>query len=584
MGVVYRAQDLLLERFVALKFLLADRRDEIRRQRLLQEARAASSLDHPNICTIHEAAEDDEGNLFIAMRLCEGETLKTKIARGFVDLDTALSWASQAAAGLAHAHAHGIVHRDIKPANLILTSSGQVKIVDFGIALQSDGPRFTREGAVVGTVAYMSPEQLQGHPVDHRTDLWSLGIVLYELLTGRLPFGFAAAPSYPGAVLAKNPEPATKLRGDLPPGIEPLLARLLAKDPVHRHQQASELIRDLEALRGGFKSAESRLPTISIPGLALGPGRSKLPGPPVNPRIAEISVGRQQELSALAKHLLPEPADGARATVCAIQGMPGVGKSFLADRFAVESSGSFGGGYLRIVLDPKSPASPEALLGELADRLDIAGGDEIANRVRERLCYPRTLLHIENVDSPAAEVAAGRLLLQLPGTTVIVTGRLQDLGRALGWHPIPLAPFDEGTALRQLWGELGWQPAMPEESAHRELVQILGYLPLALHLAAGHLRSTAPARGRDPLRPQERPLPFLDRILRNRAQGVERARAETQLPLDSILGGRPAWFPEEGPTSSRGEAGSRFKARRRIRSRGVPGTDRRCSAGTRVPR
>jgi serine/threonine protein kinase/tetratricopeptide (TPR) repeat protein len=498
MGVVYKAQDLLLERLVALKFLGIGREGEIPRQRLLQEARAASSLDHPNVCTIYEADQDGEGNLFIAMRLCEGETFKARIAGGPMDLDQALDLTSQVAAGLAHAHDQGIVHRDIKPANLILTLSGQVKIVDFGIALQPDGPRLTREGAVVGTMAYMSPEQLLGHPVDHRADFWSLGVVLYELLTGGLPFGSAASPAYAGAVLSMNPKPVTNLRTGLPAGIEPLFARMLAKDPAQRYQRADEVIRELQRLREGG-SASLRIaavePTVSIASAVLPPHRPKRPVLEVNPRIIQISVGRQEELSLLARHLLPEPAEAAPATVCAVQGMPGVGKSFLADRFALDRAERFEGGYLRIILDPKSPASPEDLLDELADRLKLPGGEDLADRVRERLRYPRTLLHIENVDSPAAEVAAGRLLHQFPGSTAIVTGRLRDLGRALGWHPVRLAPFDEETALRQLWGELGWEPVKSEENDHRELVQVLGYLPLALHLAAGHLRSGRSAPG-----------------------------------------------------------------------------------------
>ena len=490
MGVVYKAQDLLLERLVALKFLRVGREGEVARQRLLQEARAASSLDHPNICAIYEADQDGEGNLFIAMRLCEGETLKEKIARGPVDLDQALDLTSQIAAGLAHAHEQAIVHRDIKPANLILTLSGQVKIVDFGIALHPDRPRLTREGAVIGTVDYMSPEQLMGRPLDHRTDLWSLGVVFYELLTGCLPFGPPDAASYPGAILSMDPKPITKVRHGLPAGIESVLARLLAKEPDRRYQRTDEVIQELRALRDGAGRTTPMLPA----GFSPGP-RASHPTLEINPRIAQVSVGRHEELRELGKHLLPEPTATLPARVCAVQGMPGVGKSFLADRFALDHADAFPGGYLRIVLDPKSPAPCETLLEELADRLQIQGGAESVQWMRERLRQPRTLLHIENVDSPLAEIAAGLLLQQLPGATAIVTGRVQDLGLALGWHQIRLAPFDEGTALQQLWGELGWEPAVAEKADHHELVRHLGCLPLALHLAAGHLRSGRSAAG-----------------------------------------------------------------------------------------
>ena len=490
MGVVYRAQDLLLERLVALKFVGSSRTGEIPRQRLLQEARTASSLDHPNICTIYEADQDGEGNLFIAMRLYEGETLRERIAHGPLELRQALELTTQVAAGLAHAHAHGVVHRDIKPANLILTRSGQVKIVDFGIALQPDGPRLTREGVAVGTVAYMSPEQLTGRPVDHRADLWSLAVVLYELLTGCLPFGSADTASYPRAILSMEPKPVHQLRDGLPAGIDSVLARMLAKEPEHRYQGADEVIQVL----GGFREVVDMTAPAFLPIGSL-ESRAWRPNLEINPRISQISVGRQEELRVLGEHLLPEPPEGFPATVCAVQGMPGVGKSFLADRFALDYAESFSGGYLRIVLDPKSPAPSETLLEELADRFQVQGGTESVQWVRERLRCPRTLLHIENVDSPLAEISAGRLLQRFPGVTAIVTGRLQDLGLALGWHQIRLAPFDEGTALQQLWGELGWEPAIAEKDDHHELVRNLGYLPLALHLAAGHLRSGRSAPG-----------------------------------------------------------------------------------------
>lgn len=492
MGVVYKAQDLVLERFVALKFLPAGRGNPHSRRRLLQEARTASRLDHPNVCTIFEVEEIDDGDLFIAMALCEGETLRERISPGPLDVEEALALTCQIAAGLAHAHARGVVHRDIKPANLILSPSGQLRIVDFGIAVQADRSRLTREGVAVGTVAYMSPEQLRGRSVDHRTDLWALGVVLYELLTGRLPFDSANDQAYAASVLFSPLKPATSQRAGLPVWVDPFLARLLAKSPDHRYQQAEEVIRDIQALLAGSTAGPVSVSTASST-LPLGPSSRPLspkrPDLGIHPRVADLFVGRGDELRRIGERLLPEAAEALSAVVCAVQGMPGVGKSFLADRFAHDHAGEFPGGYLRFVIDPKTPGTPEMVLNELADRLKIPGGSDLTDRVRQRLCWLRTLLHLENVDSPNAEVTAGRLLQELPGATVVVTGRLHDLGLAFGWHQIRIGVWDEETALAQLRGELGWTPAESENTGYRELVRSLGYLPLAVHLAAGHLRS-----------------------------------------------------------------------------------------------
>ena len=158
------------------------------RERFTQEARAASALDHPNICTIHEIEETDDGRLYIAMGCYEGESLREKIKRGPLETDEAIDLAIQAASGMAKAHAKGIVHRDIKPANILVTQDGVAKVVDFGLAKLAGQVKLTREGTTVGTVAYMSPEQAKGEAVDQRTDIWSLGVVLYEMLSGVLPF------------------------------------------------------------------------------------------------------------------------------------------------------------------------------------------------------------------------------------------------------------------------------------------------------------------------------------------------------------------------------------------------------------
>ncbi len=248
MGVVYRAEDLTLGRTVALKFLPPDSvaREEDR-ARLVHEARAAAALLHPNICPIHEIAEAD-GRTFISMAHIEGRSLKDRIAEGPMPLDEALSIARQTADALAAAHAKGIVHRDIKPANVMLTADGRPMLMDFGLAKVSGATKLTRTGTTMGTVAYMSPEQVQGREADHRSDIWALGVALYEMVSGRMPFGadYEAALLY--SILNEDPEPLAVEGGDIPAGLDGIIAKALAKDPVRRYQKAEELVADLDAL------------------------------------------------------------------------------------------------------------------------------------------------------------------------------------------------------------------------------------------------------------------------------------------------------------------------------------------------
>ncbi len=189
LGVVYKAEDIKLHRTVALKFLPLDlTQDTEAKERFIHEAQAASAIDHANICTIHEINETDDGQLYIVMAYYEGETLKEKLKQGALAVDKATNILVQVSNGLAVAHEAGIIHRDIKPANIMITKRGEVKNLDFGLAKLAGQSRITKTGTTVGTVAYMSPEQAQGEEVDHRTDIWSLGVVFYEILTGELPF------------------------------------------------------------------------------------------------------------------------------------------------------------------------------------------------------------------------------------------------------------------------------------------------------------------------------------------------------------------------------------------------------------
>jgi TolB-like protein/Tfp pilus assembly protein PilF len=256
MGIVYKAEDIKLQRRVALKFLPHQWvLDPDARGRFIQEARAASALDHPNVCTIHEIEETDDGRLYIAMGCYEGESLREKIKRGPLETNEAIDLAIQVASGMAKAHAKGIVHRDIKPANILVTQDGVAKVVDFGLAKLAGQVKLTREETTVGTVAYMSPEQAKGEAVDQRSDIWSLGVVLYEMLSGVLPFKGDHDQTLIHSILQQEPERLTKYRKDLPPGLENIVFKALSKKPAGRYQTMEEMLGDLRAIADGLRPA-----------------------------------------------------------------------------------------------------------------------------------------------------------------------------------------------------------------------------------------------------------------------------------------------------------------------------------------
>lgn len=271
MGLVYRARDTRLHRDVSLKFLPESlARDEVTKERFLLEARAASALDHQNICTVHEIDESDNGHLFIVMACYEGDSLRNRITRGKPDLPEALDIVMQAAEGLARAHSHGIVHRDVKPENLMLTSDSVVKIIDFGLAKSGQVSHLTQVGATVGTISYMSPEQARGEQVDHRTDIWALGVIFYELVMGELPFKGEYEQAVIYSILNEAPLPPGELEPDLPEYVSQVIQRALAKDPADRYERMDDLLHDLKQAR----SAEHQ----------LSHGRSVLPAQPVRTR------------------------------------------------------------------------------------------------------------------------------------------------------------------------------------------------------------------------------------------------------------------------------------------------------------
>ncbi len=285
MGVVYRAEDTKLDRPVALKFLsgsLLGGDDD--RARFKREARAAAALNHPNIATIY-AIEEVDSDLFIVMEYIDGKPLNDLLRAGGgtpLPLDTVVDYATQIAAGMQAAHEKGIIHRDIKAGNIMITEKGRVKVMDFGLAKFADRTRMTRQGSTVGTAAYMSPEQARGEEVDHRSDIWSLGVVLYEMVSGRLPFrgDYEQAAIY--SILNEDPEPLTALRTGVPLAWDGIIAKALAKDPAVRYQHVDELPADLKAIGAGGSSPHSRIapasrmaPAAASPTTA--PPRRKMP-------------------------------------------------------------------------------------------------------------------------------------------------------------------------------------------------------------------------------------------------------------------------------------------------------------------
>ncbi|MEE9288313.1 MAG: serine/threonine-protein kinase, partial [Bacteroidota bacterium] len=247
MGVVYKAQDTKLERLAALKFLpphLAASEED--KARFVQEAKAAAALNHPNVCSIYDIQEHD-GQMFIVMEYVEGQTLRDK--KQNFSIKQVIDIGIQLADGLATAHEHGIVHRDIKPENIMVRKDGIVQIMDFGLAKLRGVSRLTKEGSTIGTVGYMSPEQVQGFDTDHRSDIFSLGVVLYELLAGQSPFQGVHETAIFYDIVNVDPAPVSSLRQEVDPALDAIILECLAKEPDDRYQSAKEVTKELKRFK-----------------------------------------------------------------------------------------------------------------------------------------------------------------------------------------------------------------------------------------------------------------------------------------------------------------------------------------------
>ena len=246
MGIVYKAEDLRLQRTVALKFLPPElTQDEEAKERFVLEARAAAAISHPNICTIHEI-DEHEDQTYIAMEFVDGKSLRDLTKKETIPVAETLDLAIQVAGGLEEAHKKGVIHRDIKSANIMVTSSGQAKIMDFGLAKVSGGALITQEGVTMGTVAYMSPEQARGDKVDSRTDIWSLGVVLYEILSGQLPFWGDKEASILYSIEHREHKPVRAFNPDIPAELVAVIDRCLQKKSAARFKSAGDIVLELK--------------------------------------------------------------------------------------------------------------------------------------------------------------------------------------------------------------------------------------------------------------------------------------------------------------------------------------------------
>ena len=542
MGVVYEAEDIRLGRRVALKFLPEKLvREERALRRFEREARAASCLNHPNICTIHEVEEHDHQPV-IVMELLEGVSLKQRIQEGPIAADELLDFGIQTSDALAAAHARGIIHRDIKPGNMFIVGHKQMKILDFGLAKvcgphvaeeQSDEEALTLEGVIPGTTSYMSPEQVRGEEIDARSDLFSLGVVLYEMATGQKPFVGKNRVLLMDAILNAKPASVTKVNSSLPATLETIIARTLEKKREKRFQRAADICSELKRLKGetgkAFTSVANAAPVIpnSRPArniftrylarelAAIRDRFWEKPVQQVETRSTNLPVqrtgfvGREKETAAVKELLLRQ-----NVRLVTVTGPGGIGKTRLAVQVASGLGEHFPGGVYFVPLS--SLNDPGLIASMIVQTLGIreAGGQsalEILKRNLQDSSCPTRLLLLDNFEHlvQAAPTVAD-LLASGPNLKILVTSRAAL--HVYGEHEYPVPPLALPDSRSKLSVEfLSRCPAValfaqravaakPDFELNQEnaltIVEIcarLDGLPLAIELAAARVKVLSPS-------------------------------------------------------------------------------------------